>query len=98
MMRVPAQVRPLPMAWFVGVRRHSQYVVSIPGRTNAQTSELLTLVTAFFWTFGLAVLFLLAGVGVRFALRKRTWREFLAERAARGPSAGLWLGGIDARP
>jgi peptidoglycan/LPS O-acetylase OafA/YrhL len=51
--------------------------------TNAQTSELLTTVTAFFWTFGLAVLFLLAGVGARFALRKRTWREFLAERTAR---------------
>jgi glucans biosynthesis protein C len=51
--------------------------------TNAQTSELLTVVTAFFWTFGLAVLFLLAGVGVRFALRKRTWRVFLGERTAR---------------
>jgi glucans biosynthesis protein C len=51
--------------------------------TNAQTSELLAVVTAFFWTFGLAVLFLLAGVGVRFALRKRTWRVFLRERTAR---------------
>ena len=51
--------------------------------TNAQTSESLAVVTAFFWTFGLAVLFLLAGVGVRFALRKRTWRVFLGERTAR---------------
>jgi peptidoglycan/LPS O-acetylase OafA/YrhL len=51
--------------------------------TNAQTSELLAVVTAFFWTFGLAVLFLLAGVGVRFALHKRTWRTFVGERTAR---------------
>ena len=51
--------------------------------TNAQTSDLVALITAFFWTFGLAVLFLLAGVGARFALGKRTWRSFLRERTAR---------------
>ena len=51
--------------------------------TNAQTSDLVGLITAFFWTFGLAVLFLLAGVGARFALAKRTWRSFLRERTAR---------------
>lgn len=50
---------------------------------NAETSELLTLVTVFFWLFGLAVLFLLAGAGVRFALRKRTWTQLVRERMAR---------------
>jgi peptidoglycan/LPS O-acetylase OafA/YrhL len=50
---------------------------------NAATSDLLNVFTTFFWSFGLAVLFLLAGAGVRFALRRRTWRVFLRERTAR---------------
>jgi peptidoglycan/LPS O-acetylase OafA/YrhL len=50
---------------------------------NAQTSDLLGALTTFFSSFGLAVLFLLAGAGVRFALRHRTWQTFLRERTAR---------------
>jgi glucan biosynthesis protein C len=37
----------------------------------------------FLWSFGLALLFLLAGAGTRFALRKRSWQTFLSERTAR---------------
>jgi peptidoglycan/LPS O-acetylase OafA/YrhL len=50
---------------------------------NADTSALLNGLTTFFASFGLAVLFLLAGAGVRFALRRRSWQTFLRERTAR---------------
>jgi hypothetical protein len=50
---------------------------------NAETSDLLNVFTAFFWSFGLALLFLLGGAGVRFALRRRTWQAFVRERTAR---------------
>ncbi len=50
---------------------------------NAEQSELLGGLTTFFASFGLAVLFLLAGAGVRFALRKRSWRAFIGERTLR---------------
>lgn len=50
---------------------------------NAQTSDLLNGLTTFFSSFGLAVLFLLAGAGVRFALRRRSWQTFLGERTKR---------------
>jgi peptidoglycan/LPS O-acetylase OafA/YrhL len=50
---------------------------------NAETSVVLDGLTTFFTAFGLAVLFLLAGAGVRFALRKRSWNTFLRERTAR---------------
>ncbi len=50
---------------------------------NAETSGALNGLTTFFASFGLAVLFLLAGAGVRFALRRRTWQTFLRERTAR---------------
>jgi peptidoglycan/LPS O-acetylase OafA/YrhL len=50
---------------------------------NAETSALLNGFTTFFASFGLALLFLLAGAGVRFALRKRTWQTFLRERTVR---------------
>jgi peptidoglycan/LPS O-acetylase OafA/YrhL len=50
---------------------------------NAETSDVLNGFTTFFAAFGLAVLFLLAGAGVRFALRRRTWQTFLRERIAR---------------
>ncbi|HEX5590101.1 MAG TPA: acyltransferase family protein, partial [Candidatus Limnocylindrales bacterium] len=43
----------------------------------------LGVVMGVFWSFGLAVLFLLSGVGARFALRRRTWQAFLRERVAR---------------
>jgi peptidoglycan/LPS O-acetylase OafA/YrhL len=50
---------------------------------NAEQSADLGIVMGVFWSFGLAVLFLLSGVGARFALRRRTWRQFLRERVAR---------------
>jgi len=50
---------------------------------NAETSVALNGLTTFFGSFGLAVLFLLAGAGVRFALRRRTWQTFIRERTAR---------------
>lgn len=50
---------------------------------NAETNDLIGASQIFLSTFGLAVLFLLAGVGVQFALRKRSWRTFLRERTAR---------------
>ena len=50
---------------------------------NAETNDLLGAVQIFLSSFGLAALFLLAGAGVQFALRKRTWRTFLSERSTR---------------
>jgi hypothetical protein len=50
---------------------------------NIEMSAALTGLTAFFTSFGLAVLFLLAGAGVRFALRKRSPGMFLRERTLR---------------
>lgn len=50
---------------------------------NAEQSVDLGVVMGVFWSFGLAVLFLLSGVGARFALRRRTWQAFLRERVAR---------------
>jgi peptidoglycan/LPS O-acetylase OafA/YrhL len=50
---------------------------------NAETSGLIGGVQIFFSTFGLAVLFLLAGAGVQFALRRRSPGTFLRERTAR---------------
>jgi peptidoglycan/LPS O-acetylase OafA/YrhL len=50
---------------------------------NAETSVVLNGLTTFFGAFGLAVLFLIAGAGVRFALRRRTWSMFVRERTLR---------------
>jgi peptidoglycan/LPS O-acetylase OafA/YrhL len=50
---------------------------------NVETSGALGGLMAVFWSFGLALLFLLAGAGARFALRRRTWQTFLRERTAR---------------
>lgn len=50
---------------------------------NAEQSAELGIVMGAFWSFGLAVLFLLSGAGARFALRRRTWQAFLRERVAR---------------
>jgi fucose 4-O-acetylase-like acetyltransferase len=50
---------------------------------NAEQSAELGIAMGVFWSFGLAVLFLLSGVGARFALRRRTWQQFLRERVAR---------------
>jgi peptidoglycan/LPS O-acetylase OafA/YrhL len=50
---------------------------------NVEQSAGLSVAMGVFWSFGLAVLFLLSGVGARFALRRRTWQQFLRERVAR---------------
>ena len=50
---------------------------------NAETSELLRAGMTFFESFGLGLLFLLAGAGARFALRRRTWQTFVGERTRR---------------
>lgn len=51
--------------------------------SNAETSDLLHVLALLFETFGLAVLFLIAGAGVRLALEHRSMRAFIAERARR---------------
>ncbi|MBP1705805.1 MAG: acyltransferase 3 [Chloroflexi bacterium] len=50
---------------------------------NGERSELLTAGLLVFETFGLGLLFLLAGASARFALRTRSNRQFLSERTAR---------------
>jgi peptidoglycan/LPS O-acetylase OafA/YrhL len=50
---------------------------------NVETSVVFTDVQFFFATFGIPMLFLLAGAGVRFALRRRSPALFLRERTAR---------------
>src|SRR6059058_3270663 len=50
---------------------------------NADRSDLLTTVLSLLETFGLPILFLIAGASARFALQNRSVRAFLAERAAR---------------
>jgi hypothetical protein len=50
---------------------------------NDQHSETLLAFVFVLESFGLAVLFLIAGAGVRFALLHRSIRAFLAERAKR---------------
>jgi peptidoglycan/LPS O-acetylase OafA/YrhL len=50
---------------------------------NAETSELIRAAMVFFESFGLGLLFLLAGAGAWYALRKRTWRTFIGERTRR---------------
>ncbi|HEU5287860.1 MAG TPA: acyltransferase, partial [Candidatus Limnocylindria bacterium] len=50
---------------------------------NAERSQALEDALFFFWTFGLALLFLVAGAGVRFALRRRDSSTFVRERFSR---------------
>jgi glucans biosynthesis protein C len=50
---------------------------------GAERSELLRAVVPLLETFGLPILFLLAGASARFALQRRSIRTFLTERAAR---------------
>lgn len=50
---------------------------------NAETSDALNVALTVFSSFGLAVLFLLAGAGMRFALRRRTPGTFVRERFTR---------------
>jgi glucans biosynthesis protein C len=55
----------------------------IPMIQNAQPSPVLQVFVAFLHQFRLALLFLISGVGVCFALRNRDRRAFLRDRAAR---------------
>ena len=55
----------------------------IPMIQNATTSQVLVAAVAFLQEFRLALLFLVSGAGVCFALRRRTNREFVRERSAR---------------
>jgi glucan biosynthesis protein C len=55
----------------------------IPMIQNDTTSVVLTALVAFLQEFRLALLFLISGAGVCFALRRRTNREFFAERSSR---------------
>jgi glucans biosynthesis protein C len=50
---------------------------------NAQLSNVLGAVVSVLSTFGLPILFLVAGASARFALQRRSTRAFLAERARR---------------
>lgn len=50
---------------------------------NAEQSELLMAIVVVFQTFGLGILFVVAGASARFALETRSRRAFLRERAAR---------------
>lgn len=51
--------------------------------SNAELSPLLTVIILALSSFGLPILFVIAGASARFALQKRSPRTFLAERAQR---------------
>ena len=55
----------------------------IPMIQNVDTSVLLRVVSGFLHEFRLALLFLISGVGVAFALRRRDGMQFMRERAVR---------------
>ncbi|MDH3640832.1 MAG: acyltransferase family protein [Gammaproteobacteria bacterium] len=55
----------------------------IPMIQNDTTSEILVAAVAFLQEFRLALLFLVSGAGVCFALRRRSDREFITERSNR---------------
>ncbi len=55
----------------------------LPMIQNAESSTALTLFVAFLHEFRLALLFLVSGVGVSFALRRRDQKEFFANRFKR---------------
>lgn len=55
----------------------------IPNILNDEPSLELSAGVAFFHHFRLALLFLVSGMGVRFALRKRTGSKYLSERSQR---------------
>ncbi|MEO1405243.1 MAG: acyltransferase family protein [Pseudomonadota bacterium] len=56
---------------------------SLPTIQNPEPSLALALFVSFSHQFRLSLLFLVSGMGVRFALRNRTGREYLGERAQR---------------
>lgn len=47
---------------------------------NAETSSAVTLVQAFFFPWGMALFYMIAGAGTWFALRKRTSGQYVKER------------------
>jgi glucans biosynthesis protein C len=51
--------------------------------TNDERSPALTMVVALLSSFGMPILFLVAGASARFTLQRRSTREFIAERATR---------------
>ena len=55
----------------------------IPMIQNAEVSQPLQVVAGFLHEFRLALLFLISGVGVSFALRRRNRAQFMRERATR---------------
>ena len=55
----------------------------IPMIQNADTSIVLRVMAGFLHEFRLALLFLISGVGVAFALRRRNRAQFMRERAVR---------------
>ena len=55
----------------------------IPMIQNATTSNVLEVAVAFFHQFRLALLFLVSGVGVAFAMRSRDRKAFIRERSRR---------------
>ena len=50
---------------------------------NAQQSELITGIQAFFFPWGMPLFFLIAGAGTWFALRRRTSGQYVKERSSR---------------
>jgi peptidoglycan/LPS O-acetylase OafA/YrhL len=55
----------------------------IPMIQNAEASPVLQVFVAFLQQFRLALLFLISGVGVRFALKHRDGRQFMRDRSVR---------------
>ncbi|MEO0881150.1 MAG: acyltransferase family protein [Pseudomonadota bacterium] len=56
---------------------------SLPRIPNPDPSQTLSVFVAFSHQFRLSLLFLVSGMGVRFALRNRTGRQYLSERTKR---------------
>ena len=74
------------IAFFLLIYYHTAILFTpggIPMIQNSDTSELLSLLADFLHEFRLALLFLISGVGIAFARRRRSEREFLKERSVR---------------
>jgi glucan biosynthesis protein C len=50
---------------------------------NAQQSDIITAVQAFFFPWGMALFFMIAGAGTWFALKRRTSNQYIKERSRR---------------
>lgn len=64
---------------------HASNVFNVSGFEikNAEVSETITIIQAFFFPWGMPLFFLIAGAGSWFALRRRTLSEFTRERTLR---------------